>query len=90
LAKRFHRPIDTEVPFVIFGILHRLATAADADQGYRAEQEQDGKQWEFVREHDGCSIETGIRQVKRPVRRPRRIAGPQPFGPGPIMINLIR
>ena len=56
LAKRFHRLIDTEVPFVIFGILNRLATAADADQGYRAEQEQDGKQWEFVREHDGRSI----------------------------------
>lgn len=37
LAKRFHCPIDTEIPFVIFGILNRLATAADADQGYRAE-----------------------------------------------------
>ena len=48
LAKRFHRPINTEVPFVIFRILNRLPTAADADQGYRAEQEQDRKQSEFV------------------------------------------
>ena len=60
LVIRFHRPIDTEIPFVIVGILNRLSAAADSDQGYRAEQEQDGKQWEFVREHDGCSIGTGI------------------------------
>ena len=44
LAKRFHRPIDTEVPFVILRILNYLAAAADADQEYRAEQKQDGKQ----------------------------------------------
>ena len=61
------------VPFVIFGILNRLAAAADADQGYRAEQEQDGKQWEFVREYHGWSqYRNGYRaaaDVKRPVSR---------------------
>ena len=92
LAKRFHRPIDTEIPFVIFGILNRLATAASPDQGYQAEQEQDGERWEFVRDHDGCSIGMGIGQVKRPVTRPSpyRRTPAQPLGPGPTMINLIR
>jgi hypothetical protein len=32
LTKRFDRSIDTEIPFVIFGILKRLAPAADANQ----------------------------------------------------------
>jgi hypothetical protein len=33
---------------MIFGILNRLATAARADQGNRAEQEHEAKQWEIV------------------------------------------
>ena len=69
LAKRFHRPVDTEIPFVIFRVLNHLAAAADADQGYRPEQQQDGKQSEFVRGHHGCSIGMGFRQVKRPMSR---------------------
>ena len=44
LAERFHRPIDTEVPFVIVGILNLLAAATDADQEDRAEQNHNGKQ----------------------------------------------
>jgi hypothetical protein len=53
---------------MIFGILNRLATAAGADQEYRAEQEQDGKQSKFIRKHNPGSIGTSIKQVKRLAR----------------------
>src|SRR5512140_217918 len=48
LTKRFHRPINTDVPFVIFWILNCLATTADTDHAYQAEQEKNGKPPEFV------------------------------------------
>jgi len=44
LAERFHRPIDTEVPFVIVGILNLLAAATGTDQEDRTEQNHNGKQ----------------------------------------------